>query len=919
MLANVVNFFAKRRGGSLVLLAALLIFGILAYTTLLPREGFPPVDAPIAVGAGAFFVDDEVLLDEQVTSPLAEAVVARAEVESILSFSQPSSFSLIANLADGVSSADGAAILEEVIAEGDFPDQAQFFTQSIDAARFNGEFDVLIGVFGDVGTTADELEEAANAIVGDIQHPDIAEAAVDTQLDSGFNPATGEPVVLQTAFNLLTDDQNEFRPSIAIGVNAQPGVDSIGIRDAAVESLEEARSNLPDGFTAIVAIDAARIVEQQIASLQTNVFLGVVVVAIVALLLISWRASVITTLFLFTVIGVAVGALLIVGISLNTISLFALILALGLFVDDAIVITESIDAFRDDEEDEGDDEEQDLSAIRRAINRVGAASASGTATTVLVFAPMLLIGGILGGFIRILPITIILALVLSLLLSFIFIPVAARFLTLRAPKAGGPLVRLQERIAEGVASLPAQRGRKGTIIGVLGVLFSFVLTFIGIGVFAPQVGFNIFPALKDSTAIGFELTFDQGTDIDTARQIALDANQAAEEIIGDDLVQGYLFLGTQQSALGQYDLTPLGGRRTASEIIEDLQPVSEELAGARLVFSAAGGGPPELLFPFTMQVFGEDLGTIEAAAEQLREDFDGQTLILNNGTEVEVIETLVALNDVVARDWQAVDEDGQPDGEGRRYVEVRARFDSADVTSVTTAGRDFFQDAERFGPEQLAALGLEADALGFDFGFESDNQEAFAALPFAFVIALVAMGILLIIQFQSSTQWMLVFTAIPFSFFGMFGGLLLTDNPLSFFVMLGVLGLIGIAVNNSILLVDFANQERELGAEMNAAIATAIKRRFRPLVATSLTTVGGLLPLALSDPFWEALAFTIIFGLLSSTFLVIVAFPYYYLALEKIRQVVPGRNLPLFVRSLIMVAVLGSSGGGLAGLVMLLT
>ena len=192
-------------------------------------------------------------------------------------------------------------------------------------------------------------------------------------------------------------------------------------------------------------------------------------------------------------------------------------------------------------------------------------------------------------------------------------------------------------------------------------------------------------------------------------------------------------------------------------------------------------------------------------------------------------------------------------------------------------------------------------------------------MPIAFVVALVAMAILLIFQFRSSTQWMLVFTAIPFSFFGMFGGLLITDNPLSFFVMLGVLGLIGIAVNNSILLVDFANQERELGAEMNAAISTALRRRFRPLVATSLTTVGGLLPLALSDPFWEALAFTIIFGLLSSTFLVIVSFPYYYLALEKIRQVVPGRNLPLVVRSLIMVGVLAAIGGALFGIIRLLT
>ncbi len=907
MLAKFVNVFASRPLQSVGLWLIIVIFGALSFLVFLPREGFPPVDAPIAIGAGAFFVDDQELVDSEVTSPLADAIVAREEVESILSFSQPSSFSVIANLASGVSSVEGAAIIDEVIAAGDFPQEAQFFTQSINAARFNGEFDLLIGVFGPVDASSEELEAAANAIVGDIEHPDIESAVVDDQLDTGLNPATGEEVTVQTDFNLLTDSDREFRPSIAIGVNANSGVDSIAIRDAAQESLDEARANLPEGFTAIVAIDAARIVEQQISSLQSNVLLGVLVVAVVALFLISWRASIITTLFLFTVLAASVGALFLVGITLNTISLFALILALGLFVDDAIVITESIDAFRDDEEDEGDEAEQDLSVIRRAIKRVGAASASGTMTTVLVFAPMLLIGGILGGFIRILPVTIILALIISLVLSFIFIPVAARFLTLRAPKANGPVVRAEEKLAEMVASLPAARGARGTIIGVTGFIFSFVLAGIGLAVFAPQVGFNIFPALKDSTAIGFEITYDPGTDIESAREIALEVNEAAEEIIGEELVQGYLFFGTAQSALGQYDLTPIGGRPKASEIIEELQPVADGLDGARIVFAGAGGGPPEALFPFTMQVFGEDLDTITAAAESLRNEINGETLTLGNGDEIQVIESLVALGDVVARDWQGV-------GDGQRYVEVRARFDSSDVTTVTGAAQEFFEDETRFGPAQLAELGLAEDALGFDFGFESDNQEAFAAVPVAFTVALVAMAILLIIQFRSSTQWMLVFTAIPFSFFGMFGGLLITDNPLSFFVMLGVLGLIGIAVNNSILLVDFANQERALGSEMNAAIATALRRRFRPLVATSLTTVGGLLPLALSDPFWEALAFTIIFGLLSSTFLVIVSFPYYYLALEKIRERVPGRGLPLLARSGIMVAVLAAIGAALFGL-----
>ena len=895
MLARFVQTFAARPVQSMVLWVLILIFGASSYAFFLPREGFPSVDVPIAVGAGGYFVEDQDQVDDDVTQPFAEAVLALDEVESVTSFSRDSSFTVIANLQGGVTSVEGAALLDQVVADGSFPDEAQFFVSSIDASKFLEEYDVLVGVYGPPGTTGEELEAAANAIVGDVSHPDIREAKVEDLFESGINPVTGESVTLESSFNQLTDENNEFRSSIAIGVIANEGVDSIGIRDATEAALAQANANLPDGFNAVVAIDAARIVEQQISSLQSNVLMGIVVVALVALLLISWRASVITALFLFTVLAASVGALLIAGISLNTISLFGLILALGLFVDDAIVITESIDAFRDDEEDQGDAEQQDLAVIRRAINRVGAASASGTITTVLVFAPMLLIGGILGGFIRILPITIILALIISLILSFIFIPVAARFLTLRAPKAGGPLVRAEEKLASLVAALPGARGRKGVAIGIAGFLLSLVLSGIGLAVFAPNVGFNIFPPSKDSTAIALELTYPPGTDIQDAKQIALEVNQAAEQILGDELVQGYVYIGSDQSAFAQYDISPLGGRPTVHELVDTLEPIAQERTDARVVFSAIGNGPPEALFPFTMQVFGEDLETLVTGAEELRADLDGRTLTFPNGNEYTVLETDLALDDVVARD------------DGRRYVEVRARFDDDNITSTTASTQEYFE--ENFAGPALAELGLEADALGFDFGLESDNQEAFERMPLAFGIALIAMMVLLIIQFRSSTQWMLVFTAIPFSFFGMFGGLLLTDNPLSFFVMLGVLGLIGIAVNNSILLVDFANQERALGAEMNAAIATAVRRRFRPLVATSLTTVGGLLPLALSDPFWEALAFTIIFGLLSSTFLVIFSFPYYYLALEWVRDRVPGRGLPLLVRVPIMLGVLAVFGG----------
>lgn len=179
---------------------------------------------------------------------------------------------------------------------------------------------------------------------------------------------------------------------------------------------------------------------------------------------------------------------------------------------------------------------------------------------------------------------------------------------------------------------------------------------------------------------------------------------------------------------------------------------------------------------------------------------------------------------------------------------------------------------------------LPADALDFDVGQEAENQESFQSMLIAFPLLLLAMYILLVVQFRSLSQPLMIFLAIPFSFFGATAGLYFTDNPFSFFTMLAVFALLGISVNNTILLTAYANQARAAGAGRIEAMAQALEERFRPLLATSLTTAVALVPLALSDPFWESLAFTLIFGLLSSTFLVIIAFPYYYLGNELIRS-----------------------------------
>ena len=870
MLRRIVQFFAANTFITLPLWIVLIGFGLVAYLGLLPREGFPPVEIPVSIAAGGYFVDDQEQVDADVARPITEALAERSEIETVTTNSRDNSFVVIAELDSEFTSQFGADLLTEELEGLDLPPQAQYEVQTLNAARFLNRYDLLVGIFGPPDAAAEELELQANTIlenfdgVAEIEGVELVEL-----ISSGVNPATGELVENETGFNQSTVGESgsvEFRPSVAIGVLASEGTDALAIRDAVDDVLVEVgeADTLADGFDAFVAVDFASQIRQQIGSLQGNVLTGLIAVAIIALLLISWRASIITALFILTVLATSSGVLLVFGISLNTISLFGLILALGLFVDDAIVITEAIDAFREQSSDP-------IEIIGQAIKRVGAASISGTITTVLVFAPMLAISGVLGQFIRILPISVIIALVTSLVLSLIFIPFASRFIVLSTAPSSGPLARIEEKVAAKVAGLPGTRGRKGVMIGIGGFALSLVMTAVGLFVFAPRVGFNIFPPQKDSTEISVEYAFEPGTSIEEAKALTLEVNQAAADLLGEDVESAYTFIGNQQESFAQFSLTDIGGRDSAPDLVENLlDPLAESVDGARVVFSQLSAGPPEALFPFQMQVFGEEAETLNSAGEELASALLGAEIERPNGTTFTVVETDVALTDVVSRQ------------DGNRLIEVRARFDADDVTTTTAETEAYV--TEQFGASELAALGLEEDALGFDFGLESDNQESFNSMPFAFGIALIAMFVLLVIQFRSSMQWLLVFLAIPFSFFGVFGGLLLTNNVLSFFVMLGLLGLIGIAVNNTILLTDFANQERRAGADRKTAIETAIRRRFRPLVATSLTTVAGVLPLALSDPFWEALGFTIIFGLLSSTFLVLLAFPYYYLAIEAVRD-----------------------------------
>ncbi len=161
-------------------------------------------------------------------------------------------------------------------------------------------------------------------------------------------------------------------------------------------------------------------------------------------------------------------------------------------------------------------------------------------------------------------------------------------------------------------------------------------------------------------------------------------------------------------------------------------------------------------------------------------------------------------------------------------------------------------------------------------GENEDINESFADMFRAMVLAIFLIAALLVLQFDSFKQAFIILVAIPLAMIGVFPGLALLNLPLSFPGIIGMVALVGIVVNNAIILIDKINTNRKDGMEMTDAIIGAGKARLEPIILTTITTVLGILPLALSDEVWASLGFAIVFGLLFSTVLTLLVIPLLY-------------------------------------------
>ena len=672
-------------------------------------------------------------------------------------------------------------------------------------------------------------------------------------------------------------DQINFYDAVHVGVTRyEDKLDVLGLSEVVERRLENInRTFLGGSFDSLIIEDLSVEINRNIHSLESNLLTALLVISLITFLLISWRSAIVVAIFTLSVLATAITGLYLIGYTLNLITLFALILALGLLVDDAVIMVESLDSSKDGKLPL-------RRVVKTALEKILLASLAGTLTTVLVFIPLAFVEGVLGEFIRLIPVTLTLILLISFFFSITLIPVLAKFSILKEKEPDifrrfNPLLKLEDRLGKMIAKLPLllqTKPRLGKQVMAFILIISFAFIGLSFSLFS-QTEVNIFPSIKDSDNISYNVEFPDTYSLEQAESVAQQMNQVLTTTLSGGLAQvNYTSraIPNQKRLLVSLTLKPLSERKTYSPVlVERLQNALDESVppGVNVFVAQNDNGPPDIQYPFSMPIDADDEATARRLAEDIRIYLTGASAPVLYQTTGEII----TFQHARARP----DPDQVTRLDNHQIIDLEVQYSQVSVSdSILNDTETLIK--EHFNADYLSLNGYDPNILAIEIP-QTSLEESFDSLNYIFPLAMVLIYALLWWQFKSWLQPFIILIALPFALAGVFSWLYYTQTPFSFIVTVGLISLIGIAINNSILLVSYANAAQQKNKDLKPveAISQALQERFRPLIITTLTTVFALLPLAINDFFWQDLAWTIIWGLISSTILILLVFPYCYL------------------------------------------
>lgn len=710
------------------------------------------------------------------------------------------------------------------------------------------------------------------------------------------------------------------KPVIFVTVEQQSGTNIFSLTESIQQEMALFKKTIPKGIKIDVLFEQADSVETRVNGFFDNLWQGLVLVGVLALLFLGMRESLVVILVIPLSFLIAIGWLDFAGFGLQQMSIVGLIIALGLLVDDAIVVTESIHR----------EKSKAKNMAEAAINgtkKVAWASVSGTVTTMLAFLPMLMIASDTGDFIRSMPVTVVLVLLASLLLSLTVIPLlASRSFSLKSSKVK-TLQHYINHFAETVYSsllLKLFKFRWLVIIVAAASLFAMLSLF-------SQVGLSLFPKAEKSmllinveappnSSLSFTDDVMQKMTLFIEKQplvdkVALNVGNSNPRIYYNEIPKrGVEKYGQVVVILKEYDAERVSSLvnvlreefdqwqqasitvkeftqgpvtdqpiaiRLISESLNDLEQVANDLAnkmanteGVINIDNPIGVANSELKLEIDYDKAGLsniDINTLDKTLQSVLSgiyvgrfnDINGENypiLVRNKDQDINVLSDVyvtsltgqqIPLMQVVNIKLQK----GQTNY--FHYKKLRMAKISADAASgysVNALTEEFIQYIEQYG----LPMGMYY-TLG---GEEESRQESFAGLTQIMLITAIGIFAILVLQFRSFIQPLIIFSSIPFAMAGSVIGLYLTGLSFSMMAFVGLISLFGIVVNNAIILIDCANRNLAEGLSKKQAVLASSATRFTPILLTTLTTIGGLIPLTLyGGSLWQPLGIVLISGL----------------------------------------------------------
>jgi multidrug efflux pump subunit AcrB len=733
-------------------------------------------------------------------------------------------------------------------------------------------------------------------------------------------------------------------PAVFIAVVQRKGSNIFTVMDGIHAELESFRKTLPDHITVELAHDQSLSVAERVNGFFANLWQGLLLVGCSVLIVLGLRASLVIILVIPFSILMSLGWLDMAGLGLEQMSIVGLVIALGLLVDNAIVVIENVERFLRQGHD-------GVTAAIKGTSQVGWSIVSGTLTTVLAFLPLLMLQNGSGTFIRSMPVTVIFALLASLLIALTITPIlSSRILRSgRAAASPGMVLLAMTRFSERVF-LPSVRwtlAHPWLVLGLALIVFGSALLLV------PKIGISLFPKAEKLMLL-VDIETPEGSTFALTQQAAEKVEQhllasAPVQLVATNIGKANprVYYNTmdskQQSNYAQLMLKVEADRY--SDVESWLTGQREFFAmfpDARIRFKEFMQGPP-MQAPITIRVIGEDIEGLRLAAKDivdiiantegtvnadspiskhkvdLRVDVNRDKAAIYQVSLDTVDRTvragLVGLQAGTLRDDKGEDypimvtgrDSAEPQLSQLRDMVVQAETGAlvpleqvANMTMETAIPRFQHYNLERMALVTADVLpGFEAepltnaiiakleaypwpDGISYQIGGEQENRkESFAGLAKALLVAVMGIFAVLVMQFGSFRQPLVVFAALPFAAVGAILSLYITGYSFSFTAGVGMTSLVGIVVNNSIILVDYANQLRANGLKVTEAMLEAAQTRLIPIVLTSLTTILGLLPLTLSgSSMWAPMGWVIMGGLAVSTLLTLYVVPVLYRLLE---------------------------------------